>query len=174
MYLAEMQKRKRPILCYSEFRAKALVRQTISAINALYFVHRAPYGGEDSTLYVIYMYLYIYIYVFICVFIFRLVQNPNLTNSFQPLFHRRLVGDLSIFYRYFHGHCSQEIRDIIPVPLKRFRTTRSSTHAHFSMFHCLLHEVYPTNRLSSQEVQFMEGLTFFFLSRILQLILFQI
>ena len=25
-----MQKRKRPILCYSEFRAKALVRQTIT------------------------------------------------------------------------------------------------------------------------------------------------
>ena len=31
-----------------------------AAINALYFVHRAPYGGEDSTLYVIYLYLYIY------------------------------------------------------------------------------------------------------------------
>ena len=31
------------------------------AINALYFVHRAPYGGEDSTLYVIYIYIYIYI-----------------------------------------------------------------------------------------------------------------
>ena len=30
----------------------------IAAINALYFVHRAPYGGEDSTLYV-----YIYIYI---------------------------------------------------------------------------------------------------------------
>ena len=28
--IAEMQKRKRPILCYSEFRAKALVRQTIT------------------------------------------------------------------------------------------------------------------------------------------------
>ena len=30
IYVAEMQKRKRPILCYSEFRAKALVRQTIT------------------------------------------------------------------------------------------------------------------------------------------------
>ena len=28
--IAEMQKRKRPILCYSEFRAKALIRQTIT------------------------------------------------------------------------------------------------------------------------------------------------
>ena len=60
----------------------------------------------------------------------RLTNNPNLTKSLQPLSHRRLVGDLSIFYRYFNGHCSQEIRDIIPVPLRRVRTTRSSTHSH--------------------------------------------
>ena len=60
----------------------------------------------------------------------RLINNPNLTKSLQPLSHRRLVGDLSIYYRYFNGHCSQEIRDIIPVPLRRVRTTRSSTHPH--------------------------------------------
>ena len=60
----------------------------------------------------------------------RLINNPNLTISLQPLSHRRLVGDLSIYYRYFNGHCSQEIRDIIPVPLRRVRTTRSSTHSH--------------------------------------------
>ena len=60
----------------------------------------------------------------------RLINNPNLTKSLQPLSHRRLVGDLSIFYRYFHGYCSQEFREIIPVPLRRVRTTRSSTHSH--------------------------------------------
>ena len=60
----------------------------------------------------------------------RLINNPNLTKLLQPLSHRRLVGDLSIFYRYFNGHCSQEIRDIIPVPLRHVRTTRSSTHSH--------------------------------------------
>ena len=60
----------------------------------------------------------------------RLINNPNLTKSLQPLSHRRLVGDLSIHNRYFNGHCSQEIRDIIPVPLRRVRTTRSSTHSH--------------------------------------------
>ena len=59
----------------------------------------------------------------------RLINNPNLTKSRQPLSHRRLVGDLSIFYKYFHGHCSQEIRDI-PVPLRRVRTTISSTYSH--------------------------------------------
>ena len=60
----------------------------------------------------------------------RLINNPNLTKSLQPLSHRRLVGDLSIFYKYFHGHCSLEIREIIPVPLRRVRITRSSTHSH--------------------------------------------
>ena len=59
-----------------------------------------------------------------------LINNPNLTKSLQPLSHRRLVGDLFIYYGYFYGHCSQEIRDIIPVPLRRVRTTRSSTHSH--------------------------------------------
>ena len=60
----------------------------------------------------------------------RLIYNPNLTNSLQSLSHRRLVADLSIFYRYFHGHCSQEARNIIPDPVRRVRTTRSSTHSH--------------------------------------------
>ena len=60
----------------------------------------------------------------------RLINNPNLIKSLQPLSYRRLVGEIFIFYRYFHGHCSQEIRDIIPVPLRRVRTTRSSTHSH--------------------------------------------
>ena len=60
----------------------------------------------------------------------RLINNPNLTKSLQPLSHRRLVADLSIYYRYLNGHCSHEIRDIIPVPLRRVRTTRSSTHSH--------------------------------------------
>ena len=60
----------------------------------------------------------------------RLINNPNLTKSLQPLSHRRLVGDLSILYKYFHGHCSQEIREIIPVPLRRVRTTRTSTHSY--------------------------------------------
>ena len=49
----------------------------------------------------------------------HLIINPNLTNSLQSLSHHRLVADLSIFYRYFHGHCSQEIRNIIPDPVRR-------------------------------------------------------
>ena len=60
----------------------------------------------------------------------HLINNPNLTKSLQPLSHRRFVGDLSIYYRYFNVHCSQVIRDIFPVSLRRVRTTGSSTHSH--------------------------------------------
>ena len=61
----------------------------------------------------------------------RLINNPDLTNSLQSLSHRRLVTDLSIFYRYFHGHWSQDIKNIIPDhPVRRVRTTRNSTYSH--------------------------------------------
>ena len=60
----------------------------------------------------------------------HLINNPNLTNSLQPLSHRCLVADLSIFYRYFHGYYSQEIKNIIPDPVRRVRITRSSTYSH--------------------------------------------
>ena len=78
----------------------------------------------------------------------RLINNPNLAKSLQPLSHRRLAGDLSIFYRNFHGHCSQEIRAIIPVPLRRVRTTRSSNPLPPFQVPCLIHELYPTNHHS--------------------------
>ena len=60
----------------------------------------------------------------------HLINNPNFTKSLQSLSHRRLVADLSVFYRYFHGHCSLEIMNIIPDPVRRVRTTRSSTQSH--------------------------------------------
>ena len=63
----------------------------------------------------------------------RLINNPNLTNSLQSLSHRHLVADLSIFYCYFHGHCSQEIKNIIPDPVRHVQTTRSSTCYTLSM-----------------------------------------
>ena len=36
----------------------------------------------------------------------------------------------SISYRYFHGHYSQEIKNIIPDPVRCVRTTRRSTYSH--------------------------------------------
>ena len=79
----------------------------------------------------------------------RLINNPNLTKSLQPLSHRRLVGDISIYYRYFDGHCSQEIRDIIPAPPSRVRTTRSSIRFH--LFQVSL----PTSRTLSHKSSFI-------------------
>jgi len=60
----------------------------------------------------------------------RLINNPALTNSLQSLSHRCLVADLSIFYRYFHGHCSLEIKNIISDPVRCVRATRTSTQSH--------------------------------------------
>ena len=59
-----------------------------------------------------------------------LINNPSLTKSLQPRFHRRLVEDLSMIYRHFRLYCSEEIRDTIPVPLRRVRTTKSKTPSH--------------------------------------------
>ncbi|KAG1666807.1 Thyroid receptor-interacting protein 11 [Nymphon striatum] len=57
----------------------------------------------------------------------RLINNSNLSKSLQPLSHRRCVADLSIFYSYLYGNCSQEIKDIIPGPMRRVRNTRQSS-----------------------------------------------
>ena len=60
----------------------------------------------------------------------RLINNPSLTKSLQSLSHRRLVADLPIFYRFFHGNCSLEIKSFISDPLTHVRPTRSSTQSH--------------------------------------------
>ena len=82
----------------------------------------------------------------------RLINNANLTNSLQSLSHRHLVADLSIFYCYFHGHCFQEIKNIIPDPVRHVQTTRSSTCYTLSKLHYLIHELYLTNHLSFPEL----------------------
>ena len=64
---------------------------------------------------------------------------------------RCLVGDLFILHRYFHGHCSQMISDIIPCPLRRVRTTETQLIHILSKCYCLIHKLYPANRNSSQE-----------------------
>ena len=58
--IAEMQKRKRPILCYSDFRAKALVRQTITVYIYIYkYIYKYIY---------IYIYIYMAMYVWLCMY----------------------------------------------------------------------------------------------------------
>ena len=60
----------------------------------------------------------------------RLINNPDLTKSFHFLSHCRLVAYLSIFYRFFRGHCSLDIKNIIPDSLRNVQLTRSSTQSH--------------------------------------------
>ena len=38
--------------------------------------------------------------------------------------------EITIFYRYLHGHCSLEIKNIISHPVRCVRTTSSSTQSH--------------------------------------------
>src|ERR1044072_3127835 len=61
---------------------------------------------------------------------FRLINSPALTNSLQSLSARRIVASLSLYYRYYNRHCSSELSDRIPPPLRRARATRLSTQSH--------------------------------------------
>src|ERR1044072_6325135 len=61
---------------------------------------------------------------------FRLINSPVLTNSLQSLSTRRIVASLSLYYRYYNGHCSSELSRCIPPPLRRARATRLSTQYH--------------------------------------------
>ena len=55
---------------------------------------------------------------------------PNLCSNLQSLSHRRNVASLSLFYNNFHGHCSNDLKELTP-SLKTFsRTTRLSSAAH--------------------------------------------
>jgi len=62
----------------------------------------------------------------------RLIGDSNVTASLAPLGHRRNIGALSLFYKYFVGtdSCSQEIKTILP-ELKIFtRNTRLASNSH--------------------------------------------
>ena len=71
--------------------------------------------------------------------------------TLQPPSRRRLVGDLSIFYRYFNGNFSQQIRDIIPVPLRRVRTSRWSS-ARISVARCLVPDNFLATLIRGAEI----------------------
>ncbi|KAL7640559.1 UNVERIFIED_CONTAM: hypothetical protein RMT77_008834 [Armadillidium vulgare] len=60
----------------------------------------------------------------------RLINSPALTNSLQSLSARRNAASLSLYYRYYNGHCSSELSRRIPPPLRRDRATRLSTQSH--------------------------------------------
>nr|CAH7731086.1 unnamed protein product [Callosobruchus chinensis] len=60
----------------------------------------------------------------------RLIGDPVLTCHLQPLSHRRVVGYLSLFYRYSNGLCSSELTSIIPPLSKPARWTRGTSSSH--------------------------------------------
>ena len=60
----------------------------------------------------------------------RSLVGDELFGTLQPLSHRRDVSSLSLLYRYFHGRCSDELRQMVP-PLKEFvRSTRLARSSH--------------------------------------------
>ena len=44
----------------------------------------------------------------------RLIDDSALTDSLDALAHRRNVSALSLYYRYYHGGCSDELKSVIP------------------------------------------------------------
>ena len=60
----------------------------------------------------------------------HLISDSSLTSTLDPLSLRRKVASLSLFYRYYFGHCSDELATCIPPPMARPRSTRQATFAH--------------------------------------------
>ena len=60
----------------------------------------------------------------------RWLIGDELFNTLQPLPHRRNVASLSLFYRYFHGKCSDELHSLVP-PIRSFPVrTRFAVSVH--------------------------------------------
>ena len=60
----------------------------------------------------------------------KLIGDPQVAETLDPLELRRNVGCLSLFYRYFYGGCLEEITEILP-SIKVFgRQSRFSARAH--------------------------------------------
>ena len=58
----------------------------------------------------------------------RLIDDAPLTSKLASLSHRRAVSSLSLFYRYYHGLCSDELASITPRPRSFTRCTRGSDY----------------------------------------------
>lgn len=56
--------------------------------------------------------------------------GPLLSSRLEPLAHRRNISSLCLFYKYFHGHCSDELSGLVPCVKSFERVTRFSSHTH--------------------------------------------
>ena len=60
----------------------------------------------------------------------HLISNPSLTSTLDPLSLCRKVASLSLFYRYYFGHCSDELVACIPTPMAWPCSTLQATFVH--------------------------------------------
>ena len=60
----------------------------------------------------------------------RLIGDPSLTSTLNPLSLWRKVASLSLFYRHYFGHCSDELAACIPPPMAQPCSIRQATFAH--------------------------------------------
>ena len=58
------------------------------------------------------------------------IVGPNLASTLQPLSHRRNVASLALFYKYYHGRCSNELSSLVPSTKVHGRITRRSGKCH--------------------------------------------
>ena len=59
-----------------------------------------------------------------------LINDNSVSHSIDSLEHRRNVGCISLFYRYYHGKCSSEISELVPSARVFVRSTRLSSRSH--------------------------------------------
>ena len=62
--------------------------------------------------------------------VIHLIGNPSLTSTLDPLSLRCKVASLPLFYRYYFGHCSDELAACIPPSMAQPRSTRQASFAH--------------------------------------------
>ena len=60
----------------------------------------------------------------------RLIGDPSLTSTLDPLSLHCKVASLSLFYCYYFGHCSEELAACIPPPMAQARSTQQASFAH--------------------------------------------
>ncbi|RVE41561.1 hypothetical protein evm_013795 [Chilo suppressalis] len=60
----------------------------------------------------------------------RIVDDQDLSDQLDPLALRRDVASLCVFYRIYHGECSEELFGLIPAAAFRHRTSRQKFHPH--------------------------------------------
>ena len=58
--------------------------------------------------------------------VIKLIGDPALTNSHDSLAHRKTISVLCLYYRYYHGVCSVELKSIMPPKALFTRNTRFS------------------------------------------------